>query len=93
MRTRSGKEKEIVLYTKPNCPLCLEVEELLEDIGERLGFSFSKVNILENSHIYEKYKDQIPVVEFGDGQSLFGKISRKELTQKIYAFIGERQKG
>jgi glutaredoxin len=78
---------EITFYTKPNCPLCGEAEEILEEMKGLFGFSISKVNIIENMSTYEKYKHQIPVIELGDKSSLSGKIDRKELKQKILALM------
>lgn len=78
---------QITFYTKPNCPLCEEAEELLEELKDLFGFSIFKVNIIKNMSTYEKYKNQIPVIDLGGRYYLSGKIDKKELKQKIRALV------
>lgn len=78
---------QITFYTKPNCSLCEEAEELLEEMKDLFGFSIFKVNIIKNMSTYEKYKNQIPVIDLGGRYYFSGKISRKELKQKIRALV------
>ncbi|MFQ6082302.1 MAG: glutaredoxin family protein [Candidatus Aminicenantia bacterium] len=74
---------QIIFYTRPNCPLCEEAEELLEEMENLFSFSINKIDITDDLDIYEKYKHQIPVIEIGNKYYLYGKINRKELKQKI----------
>lgn len=87
-----GRKIELIFYTKPNCPLCEEAEEILEEMKDLFGFSISKVNIMKNMNTYEKYRHKIPVIEFADNHSLSGKIDKKELEQKIKALIQIQKK-
>jgi len=53
----------LTLIGKPGCHLCddaeLAVQSVLDDFS---AVSFEKANILENSELFEKYSEQIPVL-------------------------------
>ena len=82
---------EITFYTKPNCPLCEEAEELLEEMRGHFDFSVLKIDITKEMDTYEKFKHRIPVLRLGDQDDLSGKISGKELRQKIRAFLKKKK--
>ncbi len=45
-------------YTKPNCHLCNQVREELDDIG----VAWEEVNILEDTDLWLRYRYEIPIV-------------------------------
>ena len=61
---------EVVLYTKPGCCLCDEVKQKLESLQQGHAFSLREINILEDSNLHERFKDEIPVV-FVNGRKAF----------------------
>jgi glutaredoxin len=58
-----SREIVLTLISKPGCHLCdeaeLAVQSVLDDFS---AVSFEKANILENSELFEKYSEQIPVL-------------------------------
>jgi glutaredoxin len=81
----------ITFYTKPNCPLCEDAEELLEEMRGHFDFSVFKIDITKEMETYEIFKHRIPVLRLGDLWELSGRISEKELKQKIEAFLKKRK--
>lgn len=77
---------QITFYTKPNCPLCEDAEELLDEMRRHFDFSVLKIDITTDMDTYEKYKHRIPVLRLGDLGDLYGRITEKELKQRIRAF-------
>ena len=63
-----SREIVLTLIGKPGCHLCddaeLAVQSVLDDFS---AASLEKANILENSELFEKYSEQIPVLLI-DGQ-------------------------
>ena len=49
----------IKIYTKPQCPLCDKIREMLHEAG----IECEEINILENPILYMKYRNDIPVVQ------------------------------
>jgi glutaredoxin len=78
---------QITFYTKPNCPLCEEAEELLDEMRGYFDFSVLKIDITRDIDAYEIFKHRIPVLRLGDLGDLSEKITEKELRQKIRAFL------
>ncbi|MCP2520775.1 glutaredoxin family protein [SCandidatus Aminicenantes bacterium Aminicenantia_JdfR_composite] len=74
---------KIVFYTKPNCSLCDEAEELLREMETLFKLSIHKIDITTDFKIYNKYKHKIPVIEINNKYCLSGRISGKELKKKI----------
>jgi glutaredoxin len=61
---------EIVVYSKPACCLCEKVKAQLAKLREKHSFEWQEVNILGDASIYEKFKDEIPVI-FVNGKKAF----------------------
>jgi glutaredoxin len=56
----------VEIYTKPDCPLCDEGKELLEDAQDELGFELVLHNILTRDDWHAEHRYFVPVV-FVDG--------------------------
>jgi glutaredoxin len=60
------KPRIVTIFTKPECGLCEEAEELIEAIRARHPFDLVRRNILNDLADYEKYKHDIPVILVDD---------------------------
>ncbi len=69
----------VVLYSKPNCPLCDEALEQIEIARTRARFDFSEINILADPELYERYKHLIPVVTVDGNEVARYRIRWEEL--------------
>jgi hypothetical protein len=67
----------VTIFTKPECGLCEEAEEVIEAVRARRPFELVRRNILENYDDYEKYKHDIPVI-LVDGVE----VARHHLTEQ-----------
>jgi glutaredoxin len=54
--------KRLTLYTKPQCGLCDEVKDVIDEARARIAFELDVRNILEDAADYDRYKHDIPVV-------------------------------
>ena len=62
---------QLKFYTKPDCPLCDEAKEVLQNITAKTSFvAIEEIDITKNLGLFTKYKLMIPVLEL-DGQQLF----------------------
>ena len=73
----------LTFYSKPNCPLCDEARDMLEDLNREFALVVTEVNIFGNPAIYEKYKYLIPVLELENGQVIKARFSEAELRQAL----------
>ena len=53
----------VVLYGRPGCHLCDEVEAILLALQPRLNFAISLVNIEADDDLHRRFMFEIPVVE------------------------------
>lgn len=70
----------IQFFTKPGCPLCEDVSNLLEVAGHHWPLEVRSVSILTARALHDLYWNRIPVLEFADGSTLEPPITRERLT-------------
>jgi len=54
--------KKIVVYSKEGCHLCEKVISELEQLRSIENFDLTTMDITEDSELYERYKNIIPVI-------------------------------
>ena len=54
--------KKIVVYSKKGCHLCEKVISELEQLRSIRNFDLTTMDITEDSELYERYKNIIPVI-------------------------------
>jgi glutaredoxin len=52
----------VILYTKTNCGLCAEAEDLLRSLQQSIRFELELVYIEDEHSLLEAYEDRVPVV-------------------------------
>jgi hypothetical protein len=79
-----SREIVLTLIGKPGCHLCddaeLVVQSVLDDFS---AVSFEKANILENSELFEKYSEQIPVLLINGQIHNYWRIDAERLRQAL----------
>ncbi|WP_284141116.1 MULTISPECIES: glutaredoxin family protein [unclassified Virgibacillus] len=58
--------KQVILYTKANCPLCDEAKTLLELLQTDYSFSIEERDIYSNDSWLETYQLTIPHIVIGE---------------------------
>jgi glutaredoxin len=61
---------KVTLYSKPNCPLCDEALEQIEEARKLVAFELEEINILSDEALYNQHKHNMPVVCV-DGREVF----------------------
>ncbi|WP_375000478.1 glutaredoxin family protein [Aeromicrobium sp. CTD01-1L150] len=61
-----ARDARVVLFTRPGCHLCEQAEEVVADVCERTGDSWTTVDITGDRALVEAFTDQVPVT-FVDG--------------------------
>lgn len=73
----------VTFYTKPNCPLCDEARDILDELSRDFALSVTEVNILTDPATYERYKYLIPVIELENGYLLTARFTEAELRRAL----------
>jgi len=53
---------KVTLYTKDECGLCREAEEVLRQLGRKICFDLELVDIERDPELRSRYWDRVPVV-------------------------------
>lgn len=76
---------KITFYFAPGCWVCAAIEETLNGLKDRYRLDITRTDITENEETYELYRFDVPVIEFEDGTTLYQRIRRKDLLEKLDA--------
>lgn len=74
-----NKKIQIDIYGKDNCHLCEIAKETLEKVQAQYNIQINQVDITKDEKIYEKYKNEIPVIFIKGKMAFKYKINEKRL--------------
>lgn len=81
----------IDLYTKEGCCLCEEMKAILEKVGGRYPLEVREVDIEGDPTLYERYKEEVPVL-FIEGRKAFKyKLEEAALCRKLDLLLLRRR--
>jgi glutaredoxin len=78
----------IDVYGKPQCPLCDEALELLEQLSPRFGFELELHNVWADPVLFEKFRYRVPVLVVDGQERLALRFSLLELEAALLASKG-----
>ena len=52
----------ITIYSKPDCHLCDLAKQVVERCRKKVDFSLEIVDISQNAELFERYRNDIPVI-------------------------------
>jgi glutaredoxin len=59
----------VIVYSKPDCHLCVEAMVVLRALRDELGFALAELDITADDALHRAYFERIPVVTL-DGREL-----------------------
>jgi glutaredoxin len=54
--------RTITIYSKPDCHLCEVAKQVVDRCRGKVDFALEVVDISQNSTLFERYRDDIPVI-------------------------------
>ena len=73
----------VVLYSRPNCPLCDEMKAALASGKTARPVELSEVNIEDDPELEERYGLSIPVLEINGRLAFKGRMTRQAFERKF----------
>jgi glutaredoxin len=67
---------QIIIYSKSDCHLCDVAKEVIERCRERVDFAVEVVDISQNAELFERYRNDIPVILL-DGREIARHVVRE----------------
>lgn len=79
-------EARLILYHKPECPLCEEFElELQKWIASNSIIDYELQSINEQESLKRKYEWRVPVLTLGETEVCFAKFDAKALESLLFS--------
>ncbi|SES69631.1 Glutaredoxin [Salinibacillus kushneri] len=75
--------KNIIFYTKEQCPLCDEARGLLMLLQEEYDFDIEEKDIYQDDELLEKYQISIPVIQV-DEEEIDGSQMNFQQIRKVF---------
>ncbi len=73
----------LTLYTRRDCELCREMEEVLERVGPRFSAALERIEIDDNADLEARFGLEVPVL-FVNGRKAFKyRCTERELHQRL----------
>ena len=74
---------KVVIYSKPDCCLCLEAKAILQKVQREISFQLEELDISHVPNLLERYGQEVPVV-FVDGRKAFKyKVDESALRNRL----------
>ncbi len=74
---------KVLIYKKEGCHLCDEAEEVLERLKKEKKFFLEKIMLEENTDMFERFGNKVPVVFINDRMALEFKLDEKTFLKKL----------
>jgi len=73
----------VTLYTKPDCHLCDRAKDVIRGVQRHVAFEFEEKNILDDAALYDRYKNDIPVILHDGREIARHRISPQQLREAL----------
>lgn len=77
----------VTLYTKEDCGLCAEAEEVLRGARKLIRFDFDLVYIEDDPALFGLYQDRVPVVVVDGEEVASAPVDEKRLLALLSASV------
>jgi glutaredoxin len=82
---------EVVVYSKPGCHLCDEVQAQLARLQRSFPFAMREVNILNDSEIFDKFKEEIPVVFINGKKAFKYRLDEEDFRRRLEMILSQER--
>ncbi len=79
--------KVVTLYSKPDCHLCVDAQDVLRRLRPELGFELAEVDITTDEALHRAYFERIPVAILGDEELFEYFVNEDALRQRLRAIL------
>jgi hypothetical protein len=79
--------RTITLYSKPDCHLCEDAQDVLRRLRSELGFELSEVDITTDEALHRAYFERIPVAALGAEELFEYFVDEDVLRQRLQSIL------
>lgn len=74
---------KVQMYTKKECFLCVVAREIILRVMEEIPFEFQEVDIKLEDDLYERFKEEVPVVFVNGKRAFTYRVHEKKLRRVL----------
>jgi glutaredoxin len=74
---------QVEMISKDDCHLCDDAYEVLFRVQKNIPFDLTMRKIRDGDEHFQKYHERVPVIFINDEEAFHGKISERDLVQKL----------
>jgi glutaredoxin len=79
----STVKTKVIIYSRPGCHLCEEAKEAMRAAGCPSEYTLVEVDIGSDPELFERYKDDIPVITFNGVEAFRHRLTSEEFYRRI----------
>ncbi len=72
----------VTLYSKEDCCLCLDAKAIIRTLQKDFPFVLEEVDITSRPDLYEKFKEEIPVVFINERKAFKYRVDPQQFIKK-----------
>jgi glutaredoxin len=74
---------KVQMYTKEGCHLCVVAREIILRILKEIPFEFQEVAIESRGDLYERFREEVPVVFVNGERTFTRRVSERKLKRVL----------
>jgi glutaredoxin len=74
---------KVQMYTKEGCHLCVVAREIILRILKEIPFEFQEVDIESRGDLYERFREEVPVVFVNGERTFIRRVSERKLKRVL----------
>ena len=82
---RGADSARVVVYTRPACHLCDVAEQVVADVCDSTGDTWTSIDITGDDDLVRRFTDQVPVAFVDGAQHDFWRVDPDRLTAALRA--------
>jgi glutaredoxin len=73
----------VEIFTKAECCLCEAAKTIINKVNKQIPFLIREIDITSDKALYERFKEEIPVIFINGKKSFKYTVSEKELRKRL----------
>ena len=74
---------QVLIYSKVDCKLCLEAEEIVREILEEISFELEVVYIDGDQELERLYGEEVPVTLINGAKHYYFRVDKKRFSEAV----------
>lgn len=73
----------VTIYSKPDCHLCERAKQVIARCRQKVDFALEEVDISQSSELFERYRDDIPVILLDGSEIARHFVRERKLLERL----------